>query len=257
MAGCATDGKKKGEAADPQAAHLLELEAAASAHPADARAQYTLGNAYFDAQRYADARGAYQRATEIEPDFADAHTNLGLVHRLEGNLPASISEYEKALAIAPGDLVTRRNLAVALATAERLPEAAAQLAELSSRVPDDLDVVRELATLYRTLERYSDAEAAYTKLLALSPGEGDAWFALGECQRAQGNTSGAIISWNRAVALNSDYAAAHAALAVVYTETGDYIRAWRSVRETQRLGGYMDPMLVSRLQELSGQLGPE
>ncbi len=178
--GCASDGAKKDTPADLQGARLLEMEAAATARPGDARVQYALGNGYFDARRYAEARGAYQRAIGLEPGFADAHTNLGLVYRLEGDLQASVAEYERALAINASDLVTRRNLVVALVAADRLPEAAEQLAELSRRAPGDLDSIRQLASLYRELKRFTDAEAAYARLVALSPGEPDAWFALGE-----------------------------------------------------------------------------
>jgi hypothetical protein len=41
------------------------------------------------------------------------------------------------------------------------------------------------------------------------------------------------------------------------TEQGDYERAWNEVRETQRLGGFVDPAVMVRLQEATGKLGPD
>ncbi len=76
-AGCATNGDE--EPKDPVAERILELEKAATAAPADARAQYTLGNAYFDAQRYPEARGSYLRATELDATFADAYTKRDIM----------------------------------------------------------------------------------------------------------------------------------------------------------------------------------
>ena len=77
-AGCATGAKKA--PADPVAAQLKEIEDQAASKPDDSHAQYALGNAYFDRRRYAEARAAYLRATEIDPLYADAHSNIGLVY---------------------------------------------------------------------------------------------------------------------------------------------------------------------------------
>ncbi len=251
--GCATSK----EPADPVAEQILELERAAAAAPRDAHAQYTLGNAYFDAQRYVDARGAYGQAVKLDPGFADAYTNLGLVYRIEGNLEAAIAQYEKALATAPADTVTRRNLIVALEAAGRLPQAAVHLGELSRQIPDDLELLRQSAALYQQLEQFGEAEAAYTRLLMKAPGDASSWFAAGQCQRAQGNLDSAIVSWSNAITADKNFVAAHEALLNAYTARGEYARAWAEVKETQRLGGFVDPEIMEHLQEATGQLGPD
>jgi tetratricopeptide (TPR) repeat protein len=252
---CASDPKK--DAKDPVAAHITELEEAAASHPSDPRAQYAVGNAYFDAHRYAEAQTAYQRAISLDEKFADAHTNLGLVYRLQGNLDGAIQEYQRALAIAPDDTVTRRNLIVALSSAKRLPEAADQLEVLAQQTPKDAATLQQLADLQMNLEAFDKARAAYEQLVTLAPEDPDAWYRLGTCRKISGDVTGAIDAWTKATELNRDLAPAHAALAAAYTDQGDYDRAWKSVRETQRLGGYLDPTLVTRLQDLSGKLGPE
>lgn len=253
VAGCASTK----EPPDPVAERILELEKAAAAAPRDARAQYTLGNAYFDAERYADARGAYAKAGELDPTFADAYTNLGLVYRIEGDLEAAIAQYEKALAISPTDTVTRRNLIVALEAAGRLPQAAVHLKELSRQVPDDLDLLRQSAVLFQQLQQFTEAEAAYTRLLTKEPSNVASWFAKGQCQHAQGNLDGAIASWSGAISADNDFIAAHEALLTAYVARGEYARAWEEVRQTQRLGGFVDPVIMEQLQEATGQLGPE
>lgn len=255
LAGCASTRGK--EPTDPVAERIIELEKATATAPKDARAHYTLGNAYFDAQRYAEARGAYQQATILDPGFADAYTNLGLVHRVEGNIESAITQYEKALALAPADAVTRRNLIVALESAGRLPQAASHLAELSRQNPADLALLYQVATLYQQLEQYPEAEAAYAHVVAKSPDQAASWFAMGVCQHAQGNTDAAITSWSQALSVDPFLTAAHEALLAAYTNRGDYDRAWAEVRETQRLGGFVDPLIMERLQEATGKLGPD
>src|SRR6185436_17576244 len=127
----------------------------------------------------------------------------------------------------------------------------------STQTPDDVAVTRQLAASMMQIENFSEAESAYARILAKTPSEPDSWYALGVCQIAQNKREAAVAPWKRVVSLDRDHAKAHAALAEAYIQSGDYDRAWLSVRETQRVGGYIDPKLVGRLQELSGRTGPE
>jgi tetratricopeptide (TPR) repeat protein len=255
LLGCASTKDK--EPKDPVAERILALENAVDAAPNDARAHYALGNAYFDAQRYVEAGGAYRQATTLDSTFADAYTNLGLVYRVEGDIESAIAQYEQALALVPTDAVTRRNLIVALESADRLPQAASHLAELSRQNPDDLALLQQVAVRYHQLEQFPEAEAAYGRLLAKVPGDAASWYALGVCQQAQAKTNDAITSWSRAIAVDVHLVAAHEALVTAYTNRGDYEHAWNEVRETQRLGGFVDPVIMERLQDASGKLGPD
>jgi tetratricopeptide (TPR) repeat protein len=46
--------------------------------------------------------------------YAEAHCNLGVIHKEEGRLEAAIGCYERALALAPEFAIVRSNLAIAL-----------------------------------------------------------------------------------------------------------------------------------------------
>jgi tetratricopeptide (TPR) repeat protein len=73
--------------------------------------------------RYDRAAGELERAVQISPDYADAHTNLGVVYLHVGRFEDAHAEILRALDIAgpnPRDLT---NLAFALAALQRLPEA--------------------------------------------------------------------------------------------------------------------------------------
>ncbi len=56
---------------------------------------------------------AYERALAINPDYADAWNNLGIVRQAQGDLAGSVAAYERALAINPDHAIVRRNLAAA------------------------------------------------------------------------------------------------------------------------------------------------
>jgi Flp pilus assembly protein TadD len=68
-----------------------------------ARAYNNLGYAYKDAGNLADARTSFQRAVEVDPEFAGAWISLGLTAQRMGDLPSAIGSYSRALQIHPSD----------------------------------------------------------------------------------------------------------------------------------------------------------
>jgi tetratricopeptide (TPR) repeat protein len=63
-----------------------------------------------DPSSYEDAIAAYRRAIEIEPDFADAHCNLGTLYYNRGDRAAARAAYEDVLRIDAGHLEASFNL---------------------------------------------------------------------------------------------------------------------------------------------------
>jgi len=64
-----------------------------------------------DPGTYKDAIAAYQRAIELEPDFADAHCNLGAVLFNQGRRGLARKSFERCLALDPGHIESHFNLA--------------------------------------------------------------------------------------------------------------------------------------------------
>ena len=98
------------------------LKRAAEANPNDRSILVSLGNALFDlgqmgeTARFAEARGYYQKALEIDANDVNVRTDLGLTYYFaEPSDPQSaIREYRKSLEINPRHESTLQNLATAL-----------------------------------------------------------------------------------------------------------------------------------------------
>jgi protein O-mannosyl-transferase len=114
-------------------------------------AHNNLGFALKKAGRTQEAVGHYERALQINPDFAAAHYNLGVALQQTGRLPEAIGHYEQALRINPDDAAAQNNLAIALQQTGRLREAIGHYEQALRIDPDDATAYNNLAGLLATL----------------------------------------------------------------------------------------------------------
>lgn len=91
--------------------------------PAYAAAWNNLGLVLHRMGRYAEAEEAYARALDADPGCAEAAYNLGSLHEDRDDLDGAIARYRHALEITPDYADAHFNLAAALARAGRTEEA--------------------------------------------------------------------------------------------------------------------------------------
>ncbi len=89
-----------------------EYQAALRINPDYAEAHYNLGVVYGQQGRIDEAIREYQAALRINPDYAEAHHNLGLVYGQQGRTDEAIREYQAALRINPDYAEAHYNLGV-------------------------------------------------------------------------------------------------------------------------------------------------
>ena len=87
---------------------------------------------------------SYRQAVRLQPGFAEAHCNLGVLHKAAGRLEEALECYEAALRANPGFPLVLQNLAIAytergtqLKDAGQLAEGAACLALVASGACDE------------------------------------------------------------------------------------------------------------------------
>ena len=61
-----------------------------------------------------EALTSYAKALELQPQYAEAHCNMGVIHKQAGRLDEALAAYEKAFALAPCYDTIRANMAIAL-----------------------------------------------------------------------------------------------------------------------------------------------
>jgi tetratricopeptide (TPR) repeat protein len=122
-----------------------------------------------------DAERLYRAATQADPSFFEAQSNLGLSAYNVGDMTQALLAYEIALAIKPESFNARFNFALALIKANCIVDAAQELERLlaasPNETPEHLAMAHlTLANLYaEQFHRPASARPHYQKVLELDP----------------------------------------------------------------------------------------
>lgn len=94
-------------------------------HPPDKKAYkvFVVAQKLSESGKYAEAARELQRALEISPDYADAHSNLAVQYMRLGRFEDSVAESSRAMEIAKPNVVDLSNMACAQNALHRVPEA--------------------------------------------------------------------------------------------------------------------------------------
>jgi tetratricopeptide (TPR) repeat protein len=164
-----------------------------------AKAAFKDGNRLYKEENYRQAIPFYERAVELEPNFAEAHFYLGSAHQSlhrpgkEGDenkqhLDQAIAHYEKSLEVNKADSANVKTLRIntlgALTAMYSDPpltnyEKALGFAEqLVKDNPNDAKNLYAMANLYEKFGRVAEAEQTYVKVTEQNPNDAKACGAL-------------------------------------------------------------------------------
>ncbi len=110
-----------------------------------------------EAENSREAKAAYRKAIEIEPDHVDAHLNLGRLLHEEGRVRTAEECYRQALELRPEDSTASFNLAVALEDLGRPMEALAAYEKVIEADSEYADAYFNIAGIYERLGKRAEA----------------------------------------------------------------------------------------------------
>lgn len=135
----------------------------------DAAADLSIGLAYAECKRYADAENSFSRALDADPRNFEILYNLGLAALRAGHAQRAQSVLEIGLREKPGDPDTLYALAQVFEAQGQLVNAAALLARAEKAAPERSEIPLLLAQVSARLGFYEDSAAAYTRYLERKP----------------------------------------------------------------------------------------
>lgn len=135
-----------------------------------------------DAASYAQAVEAYRKAIEMDPDYADAHCNLGSVYFNQDRRSLARECFERALAIEPRHVEANLNLGTVLEECGRDESALRRYRTALAADPLYPDVHVSLALLFEKLGLRRTALAHWRRYTQLAPHGGWADVARGRLE---------------------------------------------------------------------------
>jgi len=105
-----------------------ELQQELEIDPANAGAEYVLGELARQAQDLPEAVKHFSKATELDPNFSDAYLGLGMALLAEKKYPEAVAPLEKAVKLQPANPAGHYSLATAYARTGRREDAEREFA---------------------------------------------------------------------------------------------------------------------------------
>ena len=136
---------------------IIHVEPPKSPHQADGPARAV----ELESTSTEEARRAYIRALELNPEMSDAHLNLGKLYHEAGMLKKCEAHYRAAMGSAPDDAAPHFNLGVLLEDLNRPREAVRCYEEALDKDPAFADAHYNLGLL---LDSFGRKQEAFTHL---------------------------------------------------------------------------------------------
>jgi tetratricopeptide (TPR) repeat protein len=188
---------------------------------ANAFAEHNLGLALFNQGDLQEAIAQYQKALEINPDYAEARNNLGYALQQKGDMEGAVAQYQQVLEVNPDYENARFNLGVALFLKGDLEGAIAQYRKALEIRPGDSEAQNNLGMALAREGRVDEAIASYRRAIQINPRFADACDNLGLAHFRKGETKEAFESWQQALEIKPGQISALNSLAWLLATTAD------------------------------------
>jgi tetratricopeptide (TPR) repeat protein len=203
----------------PYASELKIWTITAKQVPLNKRARYNKGWSLIGLGRYAEAIPEFKAAIAIDPNYGDAHDNLGLCYIRLSDYPNAMSEFREALRIDNKDYQSHFNLGCAYLDQNDWNNA---LEEFRAAVEYDASYADAQASYGSVLLHFGRAEEALAPLHAatyLDPKNSQSWTDYGDALTRASRPREAIAAYQKVISLAStepDTADIHKKLAVAF-----------------------------------------
>ena len=158
---------------------------------ADAYRFNTLGVAYMNQQRPADAQKYFEQALGADPKFAVARLNLGVSLLAQQKLEPARAALETAAQQLPKDAYAWYNLGLAYKDLGEPEKGIAAFQHVTEIAPNEADAYYFAGFLNAQQQKYDEAIAAFQKGLALNAFHASSEFGLARAFQRKGDASGA------------------------------------------------------------------
>jgi len=157
--------------------------------------------------KLAEAISEYQNALTLNPEFSQAHCNLGLIYNQQHNYAKALSEFRKSLAINPKDAITYNGIGAALRAEKDMVGAIKNWQTAVSLDPKLATAHYNLGTAYEIQKDTDRALESYRQAVKNDYRLGEAYYRMGLIMERKKLTDEASQQYEKAlkVANNAEF----------------------------------------------------
>ena len=219
----------------------------------EAEKHYQNGQDFMGREAFEQARRAFERALESEPQFYMAHYGLGQAHLAQKSYPAAIEAYSRCRETVRklNSSIQREQIRAEQRREDDLREAERILSQLRSRAQTSPTVQTDI---YRTEARIETLQQSkmrgqdqrFEVPPGLYVGRGSAYLRTGQLEDAEK-------AYESAVKADGGLGEAHNNLAFVYFKTGRYELATEQIRLAEKAGVRVHPQFKKDVDKATKQ----
>ncbi len=172
---------------------------------AEALRQNTRGVAYMNQQKAAEAQKYFEKALEIDPNFAEARLNLGIAFLGQQKQEQGRTALQEAAEKLPNDPYAWYNLGLAYKDLSEPEKGIGAFEHVTQIMPDEPDAYYFIGFLNSQLQKYDLAIAAFQKALTISPYHASAQFGLARAYQRKGDVENAREGMKRFQKITSEH----------------------------------------------------
>ncbi|MBI2413897.1 MAG: tetratricopeptide repeat protein [Deltaproteobacteria bacterium] len=196
-----------------------------------------LGLAYKDSGELDKAVASYEKAIEIDPNYADAYGNRGVAYLKLGRMNDALEDLSTAIRLNPESAELHGNRGVAFITTGEYEKAIGDLSESIRLSPSTAAKgYFNRGISYKALGMNAEAVSDFTRTIEAEPSFGGAHNNRGGAYLRMGSFDEAIEDFSAAVRIDPEDGAAHYNLGLSYLKAGDAGRAAASFTNAASLG---------------------
>ena len=208
-----------------------------TADPHDVVELNLLGALCLNLQRFAESGAYLVEALRLNPEFAAARDNWGLLMMAQNRASEAIDSFRQSLALDPNNAQTQVNLARALSQSGRVDEAIEAYARILQLAPEAATAHAEVAALLFARDRTAEALGHFRRAAELQPGDFRARLVLADALAQSGEKSAAIAAYLDVLALDPSSVQACVNLSCLYLGQKLYSESERWARRAVELQG--------------------
>ncbi|MEZ4461258.1 MAG: tetratricopeptide repeat protein [bacterium] len=214
---------------------LAGLERAVELEPLFAEAHYNLGILLMRLDQPAEAEAALLKAKEIDPDVLDYTVALARSYAVQGKTDLAEPLFLEVVAREPENLAAKNNLASLALKAGNTDKALEYLQDILRTDDENVAALTTLGLVYDKQNNLSLAKYMFTKAAKIDAKDPDAHNNLGLLYMKEQNLAAAVKEFQKAIEVDPNYLEARLNLGSILLQYLDYERANTQFAEAVRI----------------------